>query len=68
VEAIVNHSMNTADRGTHLKIVFVGLVSAMLFAAVGMFAHVTSGLDLGTAPLVKAGTPAAMSGRLPVIR
>jgi hypothetical protein len=66
-EAFVNYSMYTADRRTHLKIVAVGLLCAALVAAVGVFAHV-SDVDLGTAPLVKAGHSTAISGQLPAIR
>jgi hypothetical protein len=62
----MNHSMYSADRRTHLKIVVVGLVCATLVAAVGVFAHV-SDLDLGTAPIFKAGQPTALSGHLPAI-
>jgi hypothetical protein len=64
----MNHSMYSADRGTHLKIVVIGLLCATVVAAVGLFAHVSSDLDLGTAALVKAGQPTTMSGRLPDIR
>lgn len=63
----MNHSMYSADRSTHLKIVVVGLVCAILVAAVGIFANVR-GIDLGTAPLVKAGQSTAVSGHLPAIR
>lgn len=63
----MNHSMYSADRGTHLKIVVIGLVCATLVAAVGIFAHV-SDVDLGTAPLVKAGQQTTVSGHLPAIR
>jgi hypothetical protein len=63
----MNHSMYSADRRTHLKIVVIGLLCATLVAAVGIFARV-SDVDLGTAPLVKAGQPTAISGRLPAIR
>jgi hypothetical protein len=63
----MNHSMYSADRGTHLKIVVIGLVCATLVAAVGVFSHV-SALDLGTAPIVKAGQQTELSGRLPTIR
>ena len=63
----MNHSLYSADRGTHLKIVVVGLLCATVVAAVGIFAHASS-LDLGTAPLVKAGQPTAVSGRIPTIR
>jgi len=45
----MNHSLYSADRRTHLKIVVVGLLCATLVAAVGIFAHV-SDVDLGTAP------------------
>jgi hypothetical protein len=63
----MNHSMYSADRGTHLKIVVIGLLCATLVAFIGIFAHV-SDIDLGTAPLVKAGQPTAVSGRIPTIR
>jgi hypothetical protein len=66
-EVTVNHSMYGADRGTHLKIVAVGLLCAVLLAAVGQFAHLDS-LDLGTAPLVKAGQPAIVSSNLATVR
>jgi hypothetical protein len=59
--------MYNADGRTHVKIVVVGLLCATLVAAVGIFAHV-SDLDLGTAPLVKAGHQTAVSGHLPAIR
>jgi hypothetical protein len=66
-EKTMNHSMHSVDRKTHLKIVVVGLLCATLVAMVGTFARV-SDIDLGTAPLVKAGQSTALSGRLPAIR
>jgi len=63
----MNHSLYNADRRTHLKIVVVGLLCATLVAAVGIFARVTD-VDLGTAPLVKAGQATTVSGNLPAIR
>jgi hypothetical protein len=63
----MSHSMYGADRGTHLKIVVMGLLCATMVAVVGIFAHVST-IDLGTAPLVKAGQPTQMSGKLPTIR
>ena len=45
----MNHSMYGADRATHLKIVVIALICALVVAAVGIFAHVTSNIDLGTA-------------------
>jgi hypothetical protein len=59
--------MYSADRATHLKIVVIGLLCATVVAVIGIFANV-SNLDLGTAPLVKAGQPTAMSGQIPTIR
>jgi hypothetical protein len=63
----MNHSIYSADRATHLKIVVVGLLCAVLVAAIGTFAHI-SDVDLGTTQLVKAGQPTAVSGRLPDVR
>jgi hypothetical protein len=63
----MNHSIYSADRATHLKIVVVGLLCAVLVAAIGTFAHV-SDVDLGTTQLVKAGQSTAVTGRLPDIR
>jgi hypothetical protein len=63
----MNHSMYSADRRTHLKIILIGLLCATIVAAVGIFANVRD-IDLGTAPLVKVGQPTAVSGRLPAIR
>jgi hypothetical protein len=64
----MNHSMYSADRGTHLKIVAISLACATLVAAVGIFARVSSTIDLGTAPLVQAGQPTIVGGHLPTIR
>jgi hypothetical protein len=66
-EQAMNHLMRSADRGTHLKIVVVGLLCATLVAVVGTFANVSE-IDLGSAPLVKAGQSTVQSGRLPDIR
>jgi hypothetical protein len=63
----MNHSMYSADRATHLKIVIIGLLCATVVAVIGIFANVSS-LDLGTAALVKAGQPTTMSGQPPTIR
>ena len=64
----MNHSMYGADRTTHLKIVVIALVCALMVAAIGIFAHVSSNIDLGTAALVKAGRPTTLSGSVPAIR
>jgi len=59
--------MYDADRRTHLKIVVVGLFCATLVAVVGLFAHVTQS-DNSLAPIIKAGQPTTMSGRLPAVQ
>jgi|HubBroStandDraft_6_1064221.scaffolds.fasta_scaffold173890_2 hypothetical protein len=62
----MNHSLATADRTTHLKIVVVALVAAIVVVAVGITARVTAA-DTETVRIhtqgivVKAGTPAAYS-------
>ena len=63
----MNHSIYHADYRTHLKIVVVGLFCAALVAVVGIFGHVDT-IDLGTAPLVKAGHTTAVSGDLRAVR
>jgi hypothetical protein len=63
----MNHSIYNANRRTHLKIVVLGLLGAILVTVVGTFAHV-SDIDLGTAPLVKASGSTTVSGHLPAIR
>jgi hypothetical protein len=65
----MNHSMYSADRGTHVKIVVLGLICATMVAVVGIFAHATSNIDLSTSALVKAGQPTTLSsGQAPTIR
>ena len=64
----MNHSIYGADRATHLKIVVIALLCALVVAAVGIFAHVSGNIDLGTEALVKAGRPTSVSGDIPAIR
>lgn len=61
----MNHSMKSLDRVTHLKIVVVALLGAILVAGVGIAAH-TAGptgnvavATQGYGPIVKAGAPTA---------
>jgi hypothetical protein len=60
----MNYSLATADRTTHLKVVIVALVAAILVVTAGIAARVTS-VDTETARVrtqgvvVKAGTPTA---------
>jgi hypothetical protein len=58
----MNHSIYSADRMTHLKIVVVALVAGILVAGFGISAHNTS--DEGytqTARVMKAGKPVAIT-------
>jgi hypothetical protein len=63
----MNHSLTAASRTTHLKIVVVALMAAIVVVTVGIAARVTA-MDVETARIrtqgvvVKAGKPAAYSG------
>ena len=63
----MNHSLVTADRTTHLKIVAVSLVAAIAVILVGVTARIS---DTGATakyeangPVLKAGKPAAVTSR-----
>jgi len=60
----MNYSMYSSDRGTHLKIVVVGLLCAVVVTCIGIFGHNTD-IDLGTEPLVKAKQTTVISGQFP---
>ena len=50
----MNHSIHSADRGTHLKIVVVALVAGIVVAGLGISARTSSDYTQ-TAHVVKAG-------------
>ena len=63
----MNHSLVTADRTTHLKIVAVSLVAAIAVILVGVTARIS---DTGASakleangPVLKAGKPATVTVR-----
>jgi hypothetical protein len=61
-EAFMNHSIYSADRSTHLKIVVVALVAAIVVVGLGITARSNS--DDGytqTARVIKAGKPVAIT-------
>ena len=64
----MNHSIHSADRTTHLKIVVVALVAGILVAAFGITARTSSNGFAQTAGVTKAGKPVAItnSGNLVV--
>ncbi len=59
----MNHSLYSADRPTHFKIVAVALISATLVAGIGIAARVSGpdGLIEARMPVIKAGAPVAIS-------
>jgi hypothetical protein len=52
----MNHSIHSADRATHLKIVVVALVAGIAVAGFGISARTSSDYTL-TAHVIKAGKP-----------
>ena len=69
----MNWSMYTADRTTHLKIVMVGLASALLIAVISIAAQQFNlGTDILTAQtptVITAGGPVVFTARNgPVVR
>jgi len=63
----MNHSLVTADRTTHLKIVAVSLIAAIAVILVGVTARIS---DTGTSakleangPVLKAGKPSTVTAR-----
>jgi hypothetical protein len=67
-DAMNNSSMFTADRTTHLKIVVVALIAAILVAGIGVTARVadygngTTGMQ-ASGPALKAGQPVTAATR-----
>jgi hypothetical protein len=56
----MNHSIYSADRSTHLKIVVVALVAGIAVAGFGISAR-TSSDEFATARVLKAGKPVAIT-------
>jgi len=56
-----NFSLLTADRATHLKVVAVALVCAMLVAGVGLAARVADADGRLEATVIKPATPVTAS-------
>ncbi len=52
----MNHSIHSADRATHLKIVIVALVAGIAVAGLAISAHTSSDYSQ-TAHVIKAGKP-----------
>jgi hypothetical protein len=59
-EAFMNHSIRSADRATHLKIVVMALVAGIVVAGFGISARTNSDYTQ-TARIQKAGKPVALT-------
>jgi hypothetical protein len=57
----MNHSIYSADRTTHLKIVVVALVAGIAVAGFGISARSSDDGYTQTARVVKAGKPVALT-------
>jgi hypothetical protein len=57
----MNHSIYSADRSTHLKIVVVALVAGIVVAGFGISARTSSDEYTQTARVIKAGKPMAIT-------
>ncbi len=57
----MNHSIYSADRTTHLKIVVVALVAGIAVAGLGITARSSSDDYAQTAHVIKAGKPMAIT-------
>ena len=66
----MNHSIYSADRATHMKIVVVALVAGIAVASLGISARWTAADGSSqTARVIRAGTPVTItSSDTPVIR
>jgi hypothetical protein len=56
----MNHSIHSADRSTHLKIVVVALIAGIAVAAFGISARTNSEYTQ-TARVIKAGKPVVVT-------
>jgi hypothetical protein len=56
----MNHSIHSADRATHVKIVLVALVAGVIVAAFGMASR-SNVDDSQTVQVIKAGKPVVIT-------
>ena len=64
----MNHSIHSADRATHLKIVVVALVAGIAVAGIAISARTSSDYSQ-TAQVIKAGKPMTVtSSNTPTVR
>jgi hypothetical protein len=63
----MNHSIYSADRSTHLKIVVVALVAGIAVAGFGISARTSSDEFTQTARVIKAGKPVTVTSANTVV-
>ncbi|MBI5322541.1 hypothetical protein [Bradyrhizobium sp.] len=61
----MNHSIRSADRSTHLKIVVMALITAIAMTALAIGSRVEA--PAATAGVIKAGQPVTMTGLTVVV-
>jgi hypothetical protein len=69
----MNHSLLSADRHTHLKIVALALSAAIAVVVIGITARITENTGAAPrvesgAPVLKAGKPTNYTGEVPAVR
>jgi hypothetical protein len=57
----MNHSIYSADRSTHLKIVVMALIAGIAVAVLGISAHTSDDSYTQTARVIKADKPVAVT-------
>jgi hypothetical protein len=57
----MNHSIYSADKSTHLKIVVVALVAGIAIAGLGISARTTAEDGYQSARVIKAGAPVTVT-------
>jgi hypothetical protein len=57
----MNHSIYSADRSTHLKIVVMALIAGIAVAVLGISAHTSDDGYTQTARVIKADKPLAVT-------
>jgi hypothetical protein len=67
-EAQMNHSIYSADRSTHLKIVVVALVAGITVAGFGISARSGADDSYQSARVIKAGQPVAVTSSATLVR
>lgn len=57
----MNHSIYSADRSTHLKVVVIALVAGIAVAGFGISARTGADDSYASARVIKAGAPVAVT-------